>query len=521
MLVLVMVLAMAACDTAKPDPTDTTKATENSGETQPTGETEKEREHVELVVYNYVNGSVLPGMEETMEAVNAYLKEKLNTTIDLHLISSPEYSSTASTVLTSGSDVDFLFTRATYVNFLQYANMNAFLPLEDYVDEYLPATKALLPESAWDALTVNGHLYAVPMQRDAATRYDITVNTTLADDLGLTIPESFCSLYDLNDLLYTAKAARDAKYPEKTDQPIVRHLSFNIPAYFPLDPILVNSQIILAANVPGLDGVEGMGNGEKLYCPYLTDEFREMAKWLSQLVKDGIIPYDPDSYDTDRVLESAGEFLFKVNSGNVYVDEDANMPYYKSKLVTSDHAVLATSNLMHGYAVAAQSKHIERCLEVIDLLNTDPYLATVMRFGPEGVSWTDEDGDNMIELTDLNSDSTNRYWYYWYQWNFGGLTSSKVPPTSTQNFGELLTELNSNATPSANIGFVMDQTPVENEITACVNVIAEYYTMLTRGQCDDVDAYLDEFIQKLKDNGIEKIIAEGQAQLDAWRAANG
>lgn len=245
MLVLVMVLAMAACDTAKPDPTETTKATENSGETQPTQKTEKEREHVELVVYNYINGSVLPGMEETMEAVNAYLKEKLNTTIDLHLFSISEYSSTASTVLTGGGDVDFLFTRAIFVPFLQYANMNAFLPLEDYVDEYLTGTKALLPESAWDALTVNGHLYAVPMARDSATRYQITVNTTLADDLGLTVPESFCTYYDLNDFLYAAKAARDAKYPEKADLPIVRSMENTFEKYYPVDPILVNSQLIL------------------------------------------------------------------------------------------------------------------------------------------------------------------------------------------------------------------------------------------------------------------------------------
>ena len=175
---------------------------------------------------------------------------------------------------------------------------------------------------------------------------------------------------------------------------------------------------------------------------------------------------------------------------------------------------------MHGYAVAAQSKHIERSLEVIDLLNSDPYLATLIRFGPEGVGWTDENNDNVIELTAINSDPTNRYWYYWYQWNMGGLTVSKLPPSYTPEFSSLLSELNNTAVPSANMGFVMDRTPVENEIAACVNVIDEYNKALVYGQYEDPDATIDEFIQKLKDNGIEKIIAEGQAQLDAWRAAN-
>ena len=35
-----------------------------------------------------------------------------------------------------------------------------------------------------------------------------------------------------------------------------------------------------------------------------------------------------------------------------------------------------------------------------------------------------------------------------------------------------------------------------------------------------MDAQIDAFIEKLNASGAEKIVAEAQAQLDAWRAAN-
>jgi len=47
--------------------------------------TPAEKEYVELVVYNYINTQNQPGLEETIETVNEYLKEKLNCTLDMHI----------------------------------------------------------------------------------------------------------------------------------------------------------------------------------------------------------------------------------------------------------------------------------------------------------------------------------------------------------------------------------------------------------------------------------------------------
>jgi putative aldouronate transport system substrate-binding protein len=64
-------------------------------------------------------------------------------------------------------------------------------------------------------------------------------------------------------------------------------------------------------------------------------------------------------------------------------------------------------------------------------------------------------------------------------------------------------------------GFIPDSTNVMNETTAVSNVVEQYVDNLTYGNVDP-DTVYPEFLQALKDAGIDKIIAEYQAQADAW-----
>lgn len=66
--------------------------------------------------------------------------------------------------------------------------------------------------------------------------------------------------------------------------------------------------------------------------------------------------------------------------------------------------------------------------------------------------------------------------------------------------------------------FSFDSGAVKTEIAALNNVTNEYRFGLENGEMDP-DVYLPKFRQALKEAGIEKVIAEKQAQLDAWAAA--
>lgn len=524
-LVLSMMLSLAACGDGSGDNKTTAGSQEKTTQAETTTEggsqesTVAEREHVVLNLYSY-GANTQSGNAEAFEAVNKILKEKLNTTVNFYFYSSSEYDSTVGTMLSSGADdMDIIFTAQSKVNFDKYVDMNAFLPLEDYREQYLSGTEDLVPTASWDAVTRDGHLYAVPLPHDAAVSYNFQANVTLMDDLGVTFPEDYHTYLDLIDWIYEVKAIRDAKYPEKASQPIMKNISKALPGYFNVDPIVAD---LIYTNIAGLKGFDGMGEGETAFCPYLTEDYRELCKTWAKMVKDGILAYDSKSFDQEGVLTKTGQYIGQTSLGTLFLNEESNMPYYRIRLYRAADSVLANAGLTSGLAISSKCKNVERALEVIELLNTDEYLATVIRYGEEGVGWTDEDNDGMVELTEINSDSKNRYHYQWYAWQLGGLSVAKVPPAATLGFAELLDEFNNSATVSSNLGFILDTEPIINEITACNNVVKEYHTgILTLGQLENVDELCDAFVQKLKDNGIEKIVEEVQAQLDAWRTANG
>ena len=183
-LALVMMFSLVAC------------AGSNSTEQTP-GETDANgREHITLIMYTQVTPQA--GMNEMIEAVQAYIKEKLNVTLDLRL--SSNYSDTMGTKIDSLEAWDICLIGST-IDLQSYARRNAFADISNYVD-LLPKTTGQLIEGALDSFTINGKVYAVPILKDMFDRDGWQVNQTLLDDLGVSFPEGYGTKWDLIDFFY-------------------------------------------------------------------------------------------------------------------------------------------------------------------------------------------------------------------------------------------------------------------------------------------------------------------------------
>ena len=67
------------------------------------------------------------------------------------------------------------------------------------------------------------------------------------------------------------------------------------------------------------------------------------------------------------------------------------------------------------------------------------------------------------------------------------------------------------------LGFTFDAEPVKAEIGKTNAVYDEYYRAIDLGVASE--AKYNEFVAKLKDAGSDKIIAEMQKQIDAWKTS--
>ena len=72
---------------------------------------------------------------------------------------------------------------------------------------------------------------------------------------------------------------------------------------------------------------------------------------------------------------------------------------------------------------------------VMELVNTDPYVATLLRFGIEGEHYLiDGDGNMTFDGSPRNSDPANRGYQYWYGASFGNLTIVDAPESFTGQY---------------------------------------------------------------------------------------
>lgn len=477
-----------------------------------------ELEHVTLEWY--VAEDVKPDNQTVFDAINAYLKEKINTTINFHFIPYSEYAQKVSTILMSGQEVDIVNANNA-ISYVDYVKKGAFLPMDELIKEYAPKTYEMIPEDYWSAMYIDGHMYGIPSYKDSCQMYCVLINETLANALGMDFTGMSIDNYqDMVPLLYEAFEKRNELFPEDAGLPILR--TFPDPERWGQYETINGLAVV---NVPGVEDYEGMGTGETVFNKYATNEYRELCRTTAKMVTDGLLPFDLFNFDSSRVYDKQGKYIVSdVGSGYVTVAKDMKSTEWDTMMVPFKDRIV-TTNYLHNAVecVSATSKNPERALMALELINTDNFVATALRFGLEGVHWNMSEEEGVLDFAGTkNEDASNRGHYYWYGAQFGSIIHSYVPAGYPANFNELILNANESAISDTNLGFIFDPTPVMNEIAACSAVVEEYEVNLKFGFIpeDEVDANLDEFLAKLEVSGASKIVAEAQAQLDAWRAAN-
>ena len=161
-------------------------------------------------------------------------------------------------------------------------------------------------------------------------------------------------------------------------------------------------------------------------------------------------------------------------------------------------------------------KNPEAAMRVLNVLFTDPEAAQIAANGLEGLEYElDENGQMMYPEGKTMADigwpaASMAYW--------PNVTLCKTWNYEAEDIYDQMKKKNENAEKSLALGFQFDSSKVADQITACTNVVAQYYTPLMYGEVD-IDSTLEEFNKQLYAAGLQDIIDEKQAQLDAWLAS--
>ncbi|MCL1988041.1 MAG: extracellular solute-binding protein [Firmicutes bacterium] len=423
---------------------------------------------------------------------------------------------------TGDTSIDIVFTSSWDVLYVSNANRGNFVRLDNpennLLERFGQEMRAAIPQSLWEGFVAEGSLgrgiYAVPGHKDYAQLYAWDVNVELLEDLGFSFDDFDWSYATLFDPMFLAamEAFQDrfgtGSFPLLFEpETFMRHVTnsdFDVTGlgvfHFGFDP--TNPALPARPQIrPNL----------------VNDDYLRALEQIHYFFNRGFIdPRIAIPGEASPAIENAratGNFLF---SSTTYA-------YGHTELATQQRGrdtrfppmslpILSTVSVTgSGYAISIFSQQQEQAMRFLNAWYTDPQLATILTYGVDGLHFeTNADG-----TITLDQDMRSQF----APWRNGTGNIFILPPLDVEGpgFFERFNEYNQAGIPTALLGFVFDETPVINEMAALRNVVAEFQTTITTGAVDPATQGT-EFLNRLNANGLERVQAELDSQIDAFFA---
>ena len=479
-------------------------------------------EPVELTIM--FHGSNVTDDTAVLEKVNAYLKDKINVSLKVIWGTWGDFDETSTMSLNAGDPIDMYFTCSwSKDEYNAYAKKGMWVRLDDpnnnLIEKYAKDLWSTLPEVLTQGATIQGSdglgVYAVPGYKDIATQNCWDVNVDLLEKYGYTLDDiKNANYYTFGDILKTVKAGEgDNFYPLLVEGMVLERMVTN--------SIIVagdsGSTNLLSYYINPTDTAELGSYGNVMLNKFATDEYKKFVDktreyYLAGYIDPGLAVADTAN-DLRKNKQLTGQYLIGTQSYSLGYELQASQErkIHVEMVPVTPAYVDTTSSQGAMVAISTTSANPDRAMMFLNLLNTDPYLMTLLNYGVEGIHYN-LTSDGLVQFTDKRAD---------YQpWTNGMGNVTILPATVDQGVGfwDKFKAYYGEAHKIPIIGFTFDPSNVSTEQSALVNVAAEYALALDTGAVDPAEK-LPEFLQKLNDAGMQAYLDESNTQLTAFLAA--
>jgi len=468
MLVVVMVLSFAGC----------------GGETETDGS---------ITLTWLVPFSEQPDEALVETEISKITQEKLGVNVDLQFIDTAAYTERMTMNMASGKDFDLCFTG--YVNpYIQNVDNGGYLDITDLLPEKAPKLYESYPEYAWEIAKVNGRIYGVPNLQGFAPPTSFWVSKELAEKYNFDF-KSITKPEDIEPFLKSIKENEPNLFGYRTN------FGTEVWTNGVYEEITADIGIRVDGSSP-----------EVVYIPE-TPEYKKAIMTMHDWYKKGYIRADilsvgndAQDYNAGKYAVSAGGWLpgSEITKSKQFGTEYIYAPVCKS--VLSKQKSLAAMT-----AIGKNSKHPEKALQLLELINTDPELMTLFALGIKDKHYTlDETGK--YEKVDGSGYATSG------EWLFGNQFIGKLAVGQADDTWEVTDKMNLDAIESPILGFTLDTKDIKTMISQVETAGAEYTVTQAyiNGNTDH-----EKMMARKREAGLDKLMAEIQKQVDAyWAASN-
>lgn len=434
------------------------------------------------------------------EAASKITEEKFNTKVELTRVGFGSYDQQVNLTLASSEKLDLMYEYCG--NVTSAISSGQIVPITDYLDSYGSDMKSQISDSDWKCVTFNGDIYGVPANKEKATGWGFAMNKEMADATGIDY-SSIKTEEELEPLLEKVKEMYPDVYPIVSNNGSMS---------------LMTDQDDLGGDIGSLESASGDNTTVINY--YGTDEYMNEMKLRYDWAQKGLIMPDAStSTENANSLIGAGKGFGRFTNTKPGIEKEMEKEVGKEVVVLEMVKPYTTTTRVDiVWYVPHNSEKPERAVQVLNEIYTNPDLANLFINGLEGkhYKFVDKEKGIVNYPEGVNASNTG---YTSLPWAWPNETISYIWEGLDSDIWDQIQEFNKDATVSPAKGFAWDNTEVQNEVTACANVVAKYGPALECGSLDP-ETTIPKFLDELKAAGADTIIAEKQKQLDAWLEAN-
>ncbi len=461
--------------------------------------------HIKLEMATLMTVPSLEATKTVENVINDYLANTLGITdyvLDLTIIPIADLFTIVPMELAGGSGPDLVML---FDNMPSFVDQGYLIPLDDFLDNELKPTADKIGNIMNNG-RLGGSVYMIPRYFGTVLDWKFIYNNDLVEG-----KYDMSKVHDMDSLEECLAALKEA-YPDEhflvyTDQFCVMQ---NFATH--------TAQVGLYAATEG--------DSTTLVNYYATDAYHDACRRAYEFRQKGYC--DPEgsantlSHD-EAVMSGSSKGVIMGHSADAAAIGDMfdKMNYYGAdfEAVTIAKSDLYTDNV--GIGISYTSKNPSAAARFINLLYTDEFVWNTLIYGAEGQDYVwnaDHTAVDYPEGLDANTIPYNCMYSCGIIGNgFQGLPFANSNTGSNSEYGM---ELMNKAWAPPLYGFTPSNVNVMNEYAAVSNVVSQYKDVLNFGDVDPDSGVYEQFLSDLESAGINAIIADYQAQADAWLAAN-
>ncbi len=410
-------------------------------------------------------------------------------------------------MLSTGEKFDLFQVMNDRVSLSNYASRGALADITDLMAQYGENILAVCPEIMMKSGQVKGRQYAIPAYWvESALDPEMTIRKDILDKYGLSLPTSFEEL--------TAAFETVMQKWEGAQKPYIPIIGANCARFgvasmeYDEWPYVIYDKLFL---------VDQQGNVSNYF---ESDIFKKDCANARLWYEKGLISPDVLTTTSDQLnaqLMSGDWFVhpgtvgdvtqIQKNYPSITVDDFVNLNLAPEKTRIRPYG---TRNMN---AVPLASEHPEAAVKFLNWMyaNQDNYDLVV--YGREGIDFEKVEPHNMKPLSDPVTGTPP---YFFSDWMIGNVKYLRPSVTAPKATNDALFTVNESAVEGYAAMFTFDASKVQTQYADVQTQILAVIAPIATG-VQDYDSNIENALKQLKAAGVDDLIAEFKAQLDASR----